>query len=57
MEERLVVSDASPLIGLASAGAFDLLRALFVRITATVKLPRFGGRLMAFAGVALAESR
>ena len=34
-ERRLVVSDASPLIGLASAGAFDLLRALFVRITVT----------------------
>ena len=35
MEERLVVSDASPLIGLASAGAFDLIRGLFVRITIT----------------------
>ena len=35
MEERLVVSDASPLIGLASAGAFDLIRGLFVRITVT----------------------
>ena len=34
-ERRLVVSDASPLIGLASAGAFDLLQALFVRITVT----------------------
>lgn len=35
MEERLVVSDASPLIGLASAGAFDLIRGLFVRVTIT----------------------
>ena len=32
MEERLVVSDASPLIGLASAGAFDLIRGLSGRV-------------------------
>ena len=37
-ERRLVVSDASPLIGLASAGAFDLLRALFVRVTVTASV-------------------
>ena len=35
MAERLVAADASPLIGLAAAGAFDLLRSLFVRITVT----------------------
>ena len=35
MAERLVAADASPLIGLASAGAFGLLRKLFVRVTVT----------------------
>ncbi len=35
MAERLVVADASPLIGLATAGAFDLLRGLFGRIAVT----------------------
>ena len=35
MAERLVVADASPLIGLAAAGAFDLLRRLFDRVTVT----------------------
>ncbi len=35
MAERLVAADASPLIGLAVAGAFDLLRSLFDRITVT----------------------
>ena len=35
MAERLVAADASPLIGLASAGAFDLLRKLFVKVTVT----------------------
>ena len=35
MAERLVAADASPLIGLAAAGAFDLLRALFDRVTIT----------------------
>lgn len=35
MASRLVVADASPLIGLAAAGAFDLLRRLFGRITIT----------------------
>ena len=29
MAERLVAADASPLIGLAAAGGFDLLRSLF----------------------------
>ena len=29
MAERLVTADASPLIGLAAAGAFHLLRTLF----------------------------
>ncbi len=35
MAERLVVADASPLIGLAAAGAFDLLRRLFDQVTVT----------------------
>jgi len=38
MAERLVVADASPLIGLAAAGAFDLLRKLFGRITVTASV-------------------
>ena len=33
MAQRLVAADASPLIGLASAGAFDLLRELFHNVT------------------------
>lgn len=33
--DRLVAVDASPLIGLAIADAFDLLRALFERVTVT----------------------
>ena len=39
MAKELVVSDASTLIGLASAGAFDLLRGLFgqVVVTSTVR--------------------
>ena len=39
MARELVVSDASTLIGLASAGAFDLLRRLFgqVAVTSTVR--------------------
>lgn len=39
MALRLVVADASPLIGLASAGTLDLLRHLFggVAITSTVR--------------------
>lgn len=39
MAERLVAADASPLIGLAAAGAFELLRELFGRVvvTATVR--------------------
>lgn len=35
MAERLVAADASPLIGLAAAGAFHLLRQLFGEITVT----------------------
>jgi hypothetical protein len=35
MAERLVAADASPLIGLAAAGAFGLLRGLFGRVTVT----------------------
>ena len=35
MAQRLVAADASPLIGLASAGAFDLLRELFHNVTVT----------------------
>ena len=35
MAERLVAADASPLIGLAAAGAFHLLRTLFDQITVT----------------------
>lgn len=35
MAERFVVADASPLIGLATAGAFDLLRGLFGQIAVT----------------------
>ena len=38
MAERLVAADASPLIGLAAAGAFDLPRRLFGRITVTDKV-------------------
>ena len=39
MANRLVAADASPLIGLAAAGAFDLLHGLFgqVTVTATVR--------------------
>lgn len=35
MARRLVVADASPLIGLAAAGAFDLLRRLYGQVTIT----------------------
>ncbi len=35
MAERLVAADASPLIGLAAAGAFHLLRKLFGTVTVT----------------------
>lgn len=39
LEERLVFGDASPLIGLAAAGGFNLLRRLFgaLRVTAAVR--------------------
>ena len=36
MAKELVVSDASTLIGLAAAEAFDLLRQLFGEVTVTV---------------------
>lgn len=35
MANRLVAADASPLIGMAAAGAFDLLRSLFGQVTVT----------------------
>lgn len=35
MAKRLVTADASPLIGLAAVGAFDLLRSLFGQVTVT----------------------
>jgi predicted nucleic acid-binding protein len=35
MADRLVTADASPLIGLAAAGGFDLLRKLFGQLTIT----------------------
>ena len=35
MAERFVAADASPLIGLACAGAFGLLRKLFLEVTVT----------------------
>lgn len=35
MAKQLVIADASPLIGLAAAGEFDLLRKLFGQITVT----------------------
>ena len=38
MARRLVVADASPLIGLAAAGAFDLLRRLYGQVTITVSV-------------------
>ena len=51
MEKELVASDASTLMGLASAGAFDLLHQLFgqVAVTATVRdevLPKATGRVL-----------
>ena len=38
MAERIVAADASPLIGLAAAGGFDLLRRLFGRIVVTAQV-------------------
>ena len=35
MADRFVAADASPLIGLATAGAFHLLKELFGRVTVT----------------------
>ena len=54
MAERLVAADASPLIGLAAAGAFHLLRKLFGRVTVASEVrdevmagdPRPGAREM-----------
>ena len=45
-EARIVLSDASPLIALAAAGVFDLLRALFgsVTVTATVRREVLAGK-------------
>ena len=47
MAERIVAADASPLIGLAAAGAFDLLRRLFDRVTVT---PEVRDEIMAGGG-------
>lgn len=46
MAQRLVAADASPLIGLAAAGAFDLLRELFgtVTVTAAVRKEVMAGK-------------
>lgn len=46
MAKRLVAADASPLIGLAAAGAFDLLRELFgtVTVTAAVRKEVMAGK-------------
>jgi predicted nucleic acid-binding protein len=38
MAERLVAADASPLIGLAAAGGFELLRRLFGQIVVTAQV-------------------
>ncbi len=38
MARKTVAADASPLIGLAAAGAFDLLRALFGRVEVTAEV-------------------
>ena len=38
MADQLVAADASPLIGLAAAGAFDLLQRLFDRVTVTAEV-------------------
>jgi predicted nucleic acid-binding protein len=48
MAEKTVLSDASPLIGLAAAGAFELLRGLFgeVAVTATVRKEVAAGKGM-----------
>ena len=47
MAKRLVAADESPLIGLAAAGAFDLLRRLFGRVTVT---PEVHDEIMAGGG-------
>lgn len=55
MAERLVAADASPLIGLAAAGAFHLLRTLFDQITVTAAVRDevlAGGRLPGTAELA-----
>lgn len=52
MAEKTVISDASPLIGLAAAGGFDLLRELFgaVMVTATVRREVGAGKSLPGAG-------
>jgi predicted nucleic acid-binding protein len=52
MAEKIVLSDASPLIGLAAAGGFDLLRELFgaVTVTATVRREVSAGKGLPGAG-------
>ena len=40
MAKQLVIADASPLIGLAAAGEFELLRKLFGQITVFVCLAK-----------------
>ena len=52
MARRLVVADASPLTGLAAAGAFDLLRRLYGQVTITVSV-----RDEVLAGVLIAARR
>ena len=52
MAQKAVLSDASPLIGLAAAGGFELLRRLFgtLAVTATVRREVGAGRGMPGAG-------
>ena len=52
MAEKTVLSDASPLIGLAAAGGFELLRGLFgvLAVTATVRREVAAGKAMPGAG-------
>jgi predicted nucleic acid-binding protein len=44
MAQRLVAADASPLIGLAAAGAFDLPREVFGTVTAAVRNEVLAGK-------------
>lgn len=52
MAFRLVVADASPLIGLAAAGAFDVLRRLFGKVSVTTAVHE-----EVMAGAALPRAR